>query len=158
MDTAIPVPRTALSLAAGLWTGLVCGVSFVATPAKFLTPNLPAPLAFDIGRYVFHASSAVQWGFAVLVIILVAAARPGRATVLAASVAVLSLALQSFWLLPVLDHRIDLLLAGRPAPASIHHSVFAVVEVAKVLALLLLAWRSARALRPIPTPAAVAVA
>ncbi len=156
MNPAPSLPRTALALFAAVWAGLVCGVSFIATPAKFLTPNIARPQLFDVGRYVFHASSLAQWGFAAVVVVLMIAARPGRLVTLACIAAAVCLALQSFWLLPVLDRRIDLALASRPAPPTIHHAVFAVVEIGKVLALLLSSWLAARAVRPARLAAAVA--
>ncbi len=158
MNPAPSLPRTALALFTGVWAGLVCGVSFIATPAKFLTPNVARPQLFDVGRYVFHASSLAQWGLAALVMALLIAAKPGRLVTLACLAAAACLALQSFWLLPALDSHIDLILANRPAPATIHHAVFAVVEVGKVLALLLSAWLAARPVYPAGKPAQAPVA
>jgi hypothetical protein len=40
-------------IAAILWLGLLLGVSFLATPAKFLAPSLALPVALDVGRHTF---------------------------------------------------------------------------------------------------------
>lgn len=36
-------------LLAVLWAGLLLGVSFLATPVKFLAPSLSLPVALDVG-------------------------------------------------------------------------------------------------------------
>jgi hypothetical protein len=36
-----------------LWAGMLLGVSFIATPAKFLAPSLPLAQALDVGRSSF---------------------------------------------------------------------------------------------------------
>ena len=47
----------------------------------------------------------------------------------------LSLALQTVWLLPILDARAELIIQGQlPAPSSLH-TIYVVLEVLKVIAL-----------------------
>ena len=57
-----------------LWAGLLFGVSFVATPAKFLAPSLPMAQALDVGRWTFHVLALIEWGLVVVVAVLVAIA------------------------------------------------------------------------------------
>jgi hypothetical protein len=40
-----------------VWAGLLLGVSFVATPAKFLAPTLGLAQAWDVGRWIPFMSS-----------------------------------------------------------------------------------------------------
>ena len=44
-----------------VWAGLLLGVAFVATPAKFLAPSLPLAQALDVGRWTFHVLSIIEW-------------------------------------------------------------------------------------------------
>jgi hypothetical protein len=45
-----------------VWSGLLIGVSFVATPARFLAPSLQLPQALDVGRWTFHVLTLVARG------------------------------------------------------------------------------------------------
>src|SRR5690606_30735313 len=49
-----------LLLLAVLWTGLLLGVSFLATPVKFLAPSLSLPVALDVGRQTFMVFNWVE--------------------------------------------------------------------------------------------------
>lgn len=43
-----------------VWAGMVLGVSFLATAAKFLVPSLPRPVALDVGRHTFQVFGWVE--------------------------------------------------------------------------------------------------
>lgn len=113
-----------------VWAGMVLGVSFLATPAKFLTPSLPLPTALAIGRQTFRIFGRVEMGLAAL--LGVAARRP---LALAPGVIVLA---QCFWLRPRLA-------AQRPQTAApAEHNTYVVLEAAKLAALLALGCRAGR--------------
>jgi hypothetical protein len=44
-----------------LYAGILLGISFLATPIKFLVPLLTLPVALDIGRITFHALIKLEW-------------------------------------------------------------------------------------------------
>ena len=46
-------------IAAILFVWILLGVSFIATPAKFLAPSLSMAQALDVGRWTFHVLSLV---------------------------------------------------------------------------------------------------
>ena len=48
---------------AAAWFGMLLGVSFLATPAKFLAPSLTLGVALDIGRQTFAILNKVEWLF-----------------------------------------------------------------------------------------------
>jgi hypothetical protein len=50
----------ALSALALVWAGTLFGVSFLATPVKFLAPSLTLPVALDVGRQTFGVFSLVE--------------------------------------------------------------------------------------------------
>jgi hypothetical protein len=119
-----------------LWAGMVLGVSFLATPVKFTAPSVTLPIGLDIGRHVFGMFNEVEIGWAVLACGLIVWSRPRRAVWLPLAAAVGVVLLQSAWLLPLLDARVELILRDRPAPPAPHHLVYIALELLKLLGLL----------------------
>ena len=122
----------ALALLAWVWAGLVLGVSFVATPVKFLAPSLSHADAMEVGRVTF---AALQWiecvalaGMAVLVYL---DRSRGRRLVLFGAVAAV-MACQYLWVLPILDARVETIIRGQDLPPSFLHWVYTGVEGIKV--------------------------
>lgn len=65
-DMLLPEGRALHKAIAALlfvWAGVLLGISFVATPAKFLAPSLPMVQALDVGRWTFHVLAWIEWGF-----------------------------------------------------------------------------------------------
>lgn len=128
-----------------LWTGLILGISFVAQPAKFNTPQLSLPVALAIGRRIFnfmHISEAV---LAVVSISLVFASERvdngfHTANKTCLFFAVFILLIQSRLLMPILSKRVDALLAGKTLTPTRHHKMFGVLEIAKLSLLIIFAW------------------
>jgi len=129
-------PEVAFALLAALWAGQIIGVSFIATPAKFLAPSLVLPVALDVGRATFHVGSYVE---AALGLALVAAGMfafgAGPRTIVAMGV-VLLLAAQHMALLPILDRRVELIMAGAQLRSSWHHYAWIAADATRVLLLL----------------------
>lgn len=134
------------------WLGMLVGVSFLATPVKFEAPSLDLPVALDVGRVTFALFSRIEWIPAVLLLAVVALPRLGVWMIAGAAAAVALLAAEFFWLLPVLDQRVEAIIAGELLPASSHHFLYASAEVMK--AFLLLAVGLGGLLRPAMEPAA----
>jgi hypothetical protein len=42
------------------WLGLLAGVSFLATPVKFMAPSLSLPVALDVGRQTFSVFNPLE--------------------------------------------------------------------------------------------------
>ena len=103
-----PSGVAALSWAAG---GLLLGLSFVATPAKFLAGNVPLEHLLAVGRVTFRASLAVE-GAMLLLLLLVS---PGRLRWAAAAIAAV-LTAQHLLLMPALDARTLAVMAGELVP------------------------------------------
>lgn len=122
----------AILIASALWAGLLVGVSFIATPVKFLAPSLSLPVALDVGRQTFWALNWIEIGCAVVLLAIVVA---GYRTVAAASLAALlaaAVVAQALWLLPVLDARVAMVIAGQAPPPSSLHSIYVGLEVGKL--------------------------
>lgn len=108
-----------------LWTALLAGaalavlfsLSFVATPVKFLAPEVPLSHLLAVGRVTFRASLAVE---SVILIGLVALARGSRRWLVVG--AAVTLAVQWLALMPRLDERTLARIAGAAVePSSLHH-------------------------------------
>ena len=131
-------PRAALALYGAFWAGIVIGVSFIATIAKFSAPSLTRPVALEVGSYTFAMLARVEWGLAaVLALLLIAVA--GINKMRAAFFLLLAgiILLQAFWLFPQLSARAAQVMAGQPLAPSPLHAISVAAESAKVLLLAL---------------------
>ncbi len=119
-----------------VWLGMILGISFLEAPVKFTAPSVTLPVGLDIGRHVFAVFNRVEivWALATLALVLIA--RPGLKYGLPLMAAWAVLAVQSAWLLPVLDQRVALILKGEVPPASFHHSLYVILEIVKAAALM----------------------
>ncbi len=125
-----------------VWAGMVLGVSFLATPAKFLAPSLPLPVALDVGRHTFRVFGRVEVALAALLGLRAATARPARPLDLAPGLMVLA---QALWLRPQLEARMQQIMDGRVVPRSSRlHLAYVACETAKLAALLALGLSATR--------------
>lgn len=121
---------------AGVWAGLVLGVSFVATPAKFLASSITLPIALDVGRSTFRVSLLIELFFASALVATGAIAFGWGGKTLVAAGILAALAVQRFVLLPSLDARTTLVIAGAQLPPSWHHLVWIAADALRFLMLL----------------------
>lgn len=133
-------------VAAMLWIGLLLGVSFLATPAKFLAPSLSLAVALDVGRQTFGVFNKVEWALAILLLALVLAGRGTWLSIAGAVVLAVMVVVETIWLLPVLDQRVGLIIAGQQPPESSLHVVYIVLQIVKLAVLCGLAAAVARRL------------
>jgi MFS superfamily sulfate permease-like transporter len=129
-----------------LWAGVLIGVSFLAAPAKFTAPTLSLPVAMDVGRQEFGTLNLVEAGFAVVTLALAFVVRPSRLVWVGLSLAVLIVAVQGLWLLPVLDARAELIIQEQTPPPAPWHTLYVAIEFAKLAALLLAGGAALRSL------------
>ncbi len=135
---ASPFPDSSVAFLAIAWMGLLIGVSFLATPVKFQASSLELPVALEVGRVTFSAFSKVEWCLSVHLGLAVLSARTSRVEMLLTGIAIVIVAVQTYWLLPVLDARIETVIAGRSLPPSSHHMLYAGLEVCKAVGLAIL--------------------
>lgn len=136
---------------AALWAGLLLGVSFLATPVKFLAPSLSLAVALDVGRHTFAVFNKVEWLLSVIALLLLFGVR-SRFSALMIIVICVVVAAETLWLLPELDRRVGLIIAGQQPPASTRHSLYIVLEIAKLIALIMVSVEMARKLLSRPYP------
>ncbi|HMR29387.1 MAG TPA: hypothetical protein PKA13_01325 [Geminicoccaceae bacterium] len=119
-------------LLAVLWAGIVIGVSFIATIAKFDAPSLTLPVALDVGRHTFAPLARIEWGLWLALLVAGGLAARSRARIVGIATLGAILALQALWLLPTLDARVELVLAGVTPPPSSLHLLFVGCEMVKI--------------------------
>lgn len=133
------------------WLGFLAGVSFLATPVKFLAPSLTLPVALDVGRQTFAILNPMELLFVILLSGVAALAwrstGPGRVTLAMTVVLLLLVLAQMLWLLPVLDARVEVILQGGTPPASRLHLLYIVMDVVKLLILGVVAVKQVQDLR-----------
>ena len=122
------------------WAGLIGGISFLEAPLKFQAPGITIPLGLGIGQLVFQALNKIE--IILCAIILIASfnlkLKNSRGFILA--IVVIILAVDTFWLLPILDKRAVMVLAGNPPEESYHHIFYIVLESIKFLSLVSLGY------------------
>jgi hypothetical protein len=129
-----------------VWIGLLLGVSFLATLAKFNAKNLTRAVALDVGRHTFMWLARAEWVLAILMgSALFIAGLPATAAAAFAGVVVVLL-LSAFWIAPQLYKRADTIIAGGMPESSSTHGLAILAEVLKLVLLLAIAAASFRAL------------
>lgn len=136
VDTTLPRLFT-------MWAGVATGVAFLATPAKFLAPSLSLPVALDVGRHTFAVYNRFELALAAGLLLLVLLARRWR-WLPALAAPGLVVVLQAVWLIPALDARVGLILAGRTPPPSLLHQLYIGAEALKISALLVVGFAPRR--------------
>jgi hypothetical protein len=131
--------------------GVITGVSFLAQPAKFLTPELTLAQLVSVGSTLFGMSHAFQLAMLLVLGAIVPFAKTRSTTAWALlGVFAVALGIQQFGLMPPLEARLVLLKQGmQPEPSALHF-VYVALELVKLASLLSLAWLqpAERLLRP----------
>ncbi len=120
-----------------IWAGMVLGISFLEAPLKFQAPNITLALGLGIGRLVFAALNKFEILFMLVIAIAAWRAKFVLSAKLIVSILAFILVIQTFYLLPLLDTRAQLIIDGNTPPASPHHWTYIILEVCK---LALLVW------------------
>lgn len=126
-----------LSTYCAIWCGIVVGVSFIATVAKFAAPSLTRPVALDVGAHTFAMLARIEWGLAAVLALLVLAAGITRMRAVLLLVIAALLAVEALYIYPQLHARTALVIAGQTLPPSPLHAFSVAAESAKVLLLAL---------------------
>lgn len=121
-----------------LWIGLLLGISFMATPIKFKAQSLTLPMALDVGRVTFGLFSRVEQFLAVsLAVVYGVLDRTIWPLVLIVPLVGL-VVLQAAWLLPSLNRRAGMIIAGEKMPPSRTHVAYGAAEALKLITLVAL--------------------
>jgi hypothetical protein len=131
---------------ASLWLGLLLGVSFLAAIAKFSAPSSTLPVALDVGRHTFAIFNKVEIVLAAVMLLVVLATARTRLAAIATLLAALFVAVESAWLLPLLDERAGFVIVGQQPPPASYHEIFVYLQYAKLLAIAAVAFVMAQRL------------
>ncbi|MFK7979587.1 MAG: hypothetical protein AB8G86_06375 [Saprospiraceae bacterium] len=118
----------------GIWSGMVLGISFIEAPLKFQAPNITLTLGLGIGQLVFGALNKVELVFSFLLLGLVGYQyqQLDNPVLVIISLLIGIIAIQSIWLFPILDARIDALQQGLTPAKTNHHFYYVALEILKV--------------------------
>lgn len=130
--------RSYFSVLCFIWLGYVAGISFLEAPLKFRAPGITLPLGLGIGRIVFAALNKVEWILALAMSVLLWLRIPSQWFRTLFALLLLLLITQTFWLLPQLDMRAEMIVNGIAPPSSFLHFLYIGLEVAKLVVLLFL--------------------
>lgn len=127
------------------WAGFVSAISFLEAWLKFKAPGVTLPLGLGIGKLVFTAMNRTEWVLLALFIFAVVYTRRrlqiiGKTSAILFFTLLILLSLQTFWFLPELNQRADLIIAGQAPEDSLAHLFYGLAEVIKVLSLIALAF------------------
>lgn len=121
------------------WLGLIFGVSFIATPAKFLTTSSSLNQLLEVGKVTFGVFMYVEIVFIILLLVCVITC--DRVLLLYKALlpsVVVILLTQYIFLLPKLDDRVDRMSNGLDVEPSNLHWLYVIAEVIKMVVLLIL--------------------
>jgi len=124
-----------------LWGGVVLGVSFIATPAKFLAPHLTMPVALEVGKATFHIFNKVEWLICISVLAFTLFSQGNLFRWIFIGGLVVLLLLKTFYLLPALNMRADRIIAGDLPKPGILHCLYIIADLVQLTFALAGAWR-----------------
>jgi uncharacterized membrane protein (DUF485 family) len=122
-----------------MWIGFVGAISFMEAWLKFQAPGIDVPLGLGIGKLVFRALNIMEWVFVLCIIneFLFKRSKFFSRNKLTFFVAVGIVLLQTVWLLPVLNIRAEMVIAGQNPGESILHFIYVGFEIIKLICLFL---------------------
>ena len=137
------VKQYIMLLAVLIWSGCVVAISFMESWLKFRASGVTLPIGLSIGRLVFNALNKMEWFFAAVLLVgyFLNKAQINTFSIVLFALAVCLLVMETFWLLPALDARANIVISGKPVAASSLHWYFVVAEVIKLGALLTLGFQ-----------------
>lgn len=118
-----------------IWLGMILGISFLEAPLKFMAPGVKPEIGLSIGREVFGVFNKIECAMALAMAILVVIVRQKDRLLIHLGILWSALALQTFWLLPILMDRVELILQGQTPASSPVHSFYVLLELLKAMVL-----------------------
>lgn len=130
--------QLSLILFSTLWVGMLVGVSFIATPLKFGVESLTLPVALDVGRRTFSVFTRIEWVMCAILLAHMLWLKEIRYAAPGVFLLALVLSVQTLFVMPVLNGRVEAYIAAAPPPPSSDHFTYALLEGAKLLILIAL--------------------
>ncbi|HLM62360.1 MAG TPA: hypothetical protein VK308_16280 [Pyrinomonadaceae bacterium] len=128
-----------------VWLGMITAIAMEAQ-LKFQAPNVTREIGLGIGKIVFTALNRIECAIALVLAIAFFATASVKTARVIFGVILLILAVQTFWLIPNLIERIDLITNGQVPIDSSAHIFYIAFEICKMFLLLVLSvflnWQS----------------
>lgn len=121
-----------------LWLGFVLSISFMEAWLKFQAEGVTQIIGLNIGKLIFFALNKVELFFMIFLgILIVPKQRALKKKNLVKILGLLTviLLIQTFYLLPALDQRVEMILNGTPPVDAFFHFYYLLLEVIKVITL-----------------------
>ena len=118
-----------------VWLGMIFAIAMEAQ-LKFQAPGITRELGLGIGKLVFTALNRAEIIIALLLVAAFIFVTSNKKAQMIFSVILLILLAQTFWLIPALIEKIDLITEGQTPPDSSIHLIYVALEVGKILLLL----------------------
>lgn len=131
MPLSPSLPVIGISL---FWAGAVLSGNMIAAPAKFKVQDLSMDVALQVGRAQFTAIGYLEYTLMFLALLFMYLGKEWVNSL--ALIPTIAFLIQRLVILPQLNRRSDLIIAGLPAPDSHLHLVFIGFEGIKLLSLL----------------------
>jgi hypothetical protein len=125
-----------------IWLGMVLGISFLEAPVKFQAPSVTLSIGLDIGRSVFGMFNKVEIAFGIITLFLIAIIKQRLQEIIPFMIVWALMILQTLWLLPFLNNRVELILQGQTPEDSVLHAVYIVMEMIKAVSLAIYGFRN----------------
>ncbi|PZX65971.1 hypothetical protein [Hydrotalea sandarakina] len=127
-----------------IWIGFIGAISFMEAWLKFRAPGVTLSIGLGIGRLVFAALNKVEWviAFVIIAVFIYLSFNIQSHKLFLKDIGftffwiICLLLAQTFWLLPKLDKRAQLIMAGETLPANSLHIFFVAAECIKVVLLI----------------------
>ena len=120
------------------WLGFVLSISFMDAWLKFQAEGVTQIIGLNIGKLIFFALNKVELLFLITLGVLILPKRRamGRENLVNIyGLLTVILLIQTFYLLPALDQRVDMIINGTPPVTSFFHFYYLLLEVIKVITL-----------------------
>ena len=114
-----------------IWIGFIGAISFMESWLKFQAPNITTKLGLGIGKLVFGALNILEVAFTLIITSIILLSKKQQISYVFLIV-VFVVALQTFWMLPTLNERAELIIKGIQVPKSKLHFLYVLAEVIKV--------------------------
>lgn len=113
------------------WVGAISAISFMEAWLKFRAPGMTLSIGLGVGKLVFSALNKVEWGCAALLFASILMQKRSLLQYVLFTIVLLILFTQTFFLFPILFHRIALVQQGGALPPSLVHLVYILLECIK---------------------------
>lgn len=121
-----------------IWAGMLLGISFLEAPLKFHAPHVTLAIGVGIGRLVFGLLNKIEIVLSVCLIFIGFYIRPSRSLLYLLGFVIIVLLIQTFWLLPALDARALIIMAGNIPSERSPHLFYVGGEIIKLVLLITL--------------------